>query len=132
MRFLRLAMIVMIFSGTACAVSVNTRPTPPPPVEVESTPVHPAHLGIPPGHLPPPGGCRVWIPGRPPGHQPPSGDCERLAHEVPPGAWLVYRPSKDRRHVHVSVYDRRRPNVVVVVRVYEAQGGRFVREDPIR
>ena len=31
--------------------------------------------GIPPGHLPPPGACRVWIDGRPPGHQPPPTDC---------------------------------------------------------
>lgn len=31
--------------------------------------------GIPPGHLPPPGHCRDWIPGRPPGHQPPPYKC---------------------------------------------------------
>jgi hypothetical protein len=38
--------------------------------------------GIPPGHLPPPGECRVWYDGRPPGHQPPPTDCrqaERIA-----------------------------------------------------
>ena len=29
-----------------------------------------ASLGIPPGHYPPPGQCRVWLPGTPPGHQP--------------------------------------------------------------
>jgi hypothetical protein len=33
------------------------------------------HGHIPPGHLPPPGECRVWLPGRPPGHQPPPGRC---------------------------------------------------------
>lgn len=46
--------------------------------------------GIPPGHLPPPGTCRVWYPDRPPGHQPPPGPCERLKYQVPPGARLVY------------------------------------------
>src|SRR3989449_8806199 len=29
-----------------------------------------ATLGVPPGHLPKPGECRVWIPGVPPGRQP--------------------------------------------------------------
>ena len=31
--------------------------------------------GIPPGHLPPPGECRVWYPGVPPGQQPPPFKC---------------------------------------------------------
>jgi hypothetical protein len=31
--------------------------------------------GIPPGHLPPTGTCRVWYDGRPPGHQPPPTGC---------------------------------------------------------
>ncbi len=44
---------------------------------------------IPPGHMPPPGKCRIWYPGRPPGHQPPPGDCMELRRHVPPGAWLI-------------------------------------------
>lgn len=44
---------------------------------------------IPPGHMPPPGKCRVWYPGTPPGHQPPPGDCRILRHRMPGGAWLV-------------------------------------------
>jgi hypothetical protein len=48
-------------------------------------PVH-----VPPGHLPPPGQCRVWFPDRPPGHQPPPGPCHVLQHQVPPGAVLVH------------------------------------------
>ncbi len=44
---------------------------------------------IPPGHMPPPGKCRIWYPGRPPGHQPPAGNCEVLEGQVPPGAWLI-------------------------------------------
>ena len=38
--------------------------------------------GVPPGHLPPAGQCRVWYDGRPPGHQPPPTSCreaERIA-----------------------------------------------------
>ena len=31
--------------------------------------------GIPPGHMPRPGQCRVWIDGQPPGQQPPPTDC---------------------------------------------------------
>ncbi len=44
---------------------------------------------IPPGHMPPPGFCRIWFPDRPPGHQPPPGPCEALEPRVPPGAFIV-------------------------------------------
>ena len=44
---------------------------------------------VPPGHMPPPGKCRVWFPDRPPGHQPPPGNCSELRHRVPAGAVLV-------------------------------------------
>ena len=43
-------------------------------------------LGIPEGHRPPPGSCRVWYPGLPPGQQPPPGPCDV---RVPAGAVLV-------------------------------------------
>lgn len=33
---------------------------------------------VPRGHLPPPGLCRLWYPGRPPGHQPRPRPCEHL------------------------------------------------------
>lgn len=48
-----------------------------------------AHAKVPPGHLPPPGECRIWFPDRPPGHQPPPGDCHELSRRAPPGAVLV-------------------------------------------
>jgi len=44
---------------------------------------------IPPGHMPPPGKCRIWFPGQPPGQQSPPGDCWELERQVPPGAWLI-------------------------------------------
>jgi hypothetical protein len=44
---------------------------------------------VPPGHMPPPGQCRIWYKGKPPGQQPPPGDCGRLSLQVPPGAVLI-------------------------------------------
>lgn len=44
---------------------------------------------VPPGHMPPPGECRIWLPNTPPGHQPPPGPCAKLQYQVPPGAILV-------------------------------------------
>jgi surface antigen len=51
----------------------------------------PDHMRIPPGHLPPPGLCRIWYPNHPPGQQPPPGDCATLSWHVPPGACLISR-----------------------------------------
>jgi hypothetical protein len=55
--------------------------------------------GIPPGHLPPPGECRVWYDGRPPGQQPPPTDC-RTAESVArrdPYARVVYGDYREGR-----------------------------------
>ncbi len=56
------------------------------PVEYEDE----AYVQAPPGHLPPPGECRIWYRGTPPGQQPPPGPCPALERQVPPGAVLVY------------------------------------------
>jgi hypothetical protein len=42
---------------------------------------------------------------------------------------LVYRPSRNKKEVKVSVYDARRPNVVVVIRFYDANRGNLLREE---
>lgn len=45
---------------------------------------------IPPGHLPPPGACRIWHLNLPPGLQPPPEHCAELAgEETPPNTVLV-------------------------------------------
>ena len=70
---------------------------------------------IPPGHIPPPGMCRIWIPGRPPGHQPAPGNCRVLSRQVPRGAYLIandnhrwsYGELSDRRFRH-EVWDEPR------------------------
>ena len=84
------------------------------------------HLGIPPGHLPPPGSCRVWYPGDPPGQQPPPGPCAQLAHEVPPGAWLLRRPRRGSERVYVDEYHSHRRGVRIGIRIYDAETGAFI------
>jgi hypothetical protein len=59
---------------------------------------------IPPGHMPPPGSCRIWFPGRPPGHQPAPGSCRVLSRQVPRGAYLI---ANDRRWSYGELNDRR-------------------------
>ncbi len=103
-------------------------------VVVTTTPTGPstaATLGIPPGHLPKPGQCRVWIAGTPPGQQPrpKSRPCEGIAAVAPAGSWVVYRPTADRKLVHVRVVDQRRAGVVVRVRIFEVATGKLVREE---
>lgn len=85
------------------------------------------NLRIPEGHLPPPGECRIWYPGKPPGQQPPPVKCDRASGHVPQGAWLMRRPKDDRRHVNVHVYDERSPGVVISIGVFMAETGAFVR-----
>ena len=46
--------------------------------------------GVPPGHYPPEGKCRLWYAGRPPGKQPAPTDCRNLKGNVPPDAFVLY------------------------------------------
>ena len=85
-----------------------------------------AKLNIPPGHLPAPGECRIWIPGTPPGHQPPPGDCTELAQQVPNGAWLISRASKKSKEFECVVYEDNRPGVVLEIRIYSTKDGSFI------
>ena len=46
--------------------------------------------GVPPGHYPPKGMCRVWYEGRPPGKQPAPVKCSSLRGKVPGDAFVLY------------------------------------------
>lgn len=46
--------------------------------------------GVPPGHYPPRGMCRVWYEGRPPGKQPAAVKCSSLRGRVPSNAFVLY------------------------------------------
>lgn len=77
----------------ACTMVTASEPVyvpAPPPQEPVSVPAPRETVHVPPGHMPPPGHCRIWYPDRPPGHQPPPGDCRELRFRVPPGAVLIY------------------------------------------
>jgi hypothetical protein len=130
MRGLALCSLAAAALCAGCVGLLVVEDQPPRPVVVEkSRPPgrHASSLGIPPGHLPPPGECRIWLPGRPPGHQPPPGHCSDLKHEVPAGAWLLYRPKRE--HVRVSVCHASRPSVIVAVYLYDATTGKFLHEE---
>ena len=124
-----LAPALAVLAASACSsfTSTHTQSAQPAPA-MHRRPSTAATLGIPPGHLPSPGQCRVWLPGEPPGHQPRARACAHIERTAPAGSWIVYRPSEDRKVVHVRVVDERRPGVVVHLRVYDAQRGTLIRE----
>jgi len=83
---------------------------------------------IPPNFLPPPGQCRIWEPGEPPEKQMdryPIGRCSRLREAIPEGAWLVYRPTDDARHLRVWLYGSDRQ--VLQQRIYDIETGALIR-----
>ena len=55
----------------------------------DATYPQPTQANVPPGHMPPPGKCRIWFADRAPGQQPPPGECAELRNRVPPGATLI-------------------------------------------
>jgi hypothetical protein len=124
MKVVMLIIFAGLFLAAGCAPVGDGNPVPPPYPDDEPY----VRLSIPPGHLPPPGECRIWEPGRPAGHQLPPGPCPILAYEVPSGAWLLSRPEYDPQYVKVSVYHYRRLGVVEVIRYYDVRTGRLVWE----
>ncbi len=49
----------------------------------------PRRLHVPPGHYPPEGQCRVWIPDRPPGQQADAAPCNALGR-IPTGGFILF------------------------------------------
>ena len=97
----------------------------------EAATIEAALLTIPQSQLPRAGECRIWTPGRSMSSQRPPGRCTTLIRDVPPGSWLIRRPTWDRRHFRVEIYHPTRPGVPVAVRLYEAETRLFVGEqDP--
>lgn len=87
----RTTLLAMSLGLAACS-SGGAGPIPPVPAPARAVAVDtPRKLkGVPPGHYPPPGHCRLWYDGRPPGHQPPPTRCESLIGLVPRGAFVLY------------------------------------------
>lgn len=98
MHPLRIATLAL-FVATLAACTVSPRPvvvsTPPPVVQttpppvVMGAPASPTTVEVPVGHFPPPGQCRIWVPGVAPGQQELPGSCADLQNRVPPGAILL-------------------------------------------
>jgi hypothetical protein len=77
------------YGNTAIYLDSNCEQQANVPVNVPSAEVE-AEVKVPPGHMPPPGQCRIWLPGTPPGHQPPAGACAQLQNQVPAGGFLLH------------------------------------------
>ncbi|MHB1193708.1 MAG: hypothetical protein ACYC6F_11750 [Longimicrobiales bacterium] len=68
----------------------------------------PRPIRVPPGHMPPPGYCRLWYPGVPPGHQPPPAPCGRVFRAYAQnGAVIVGAPAYEEVYGGYSYGDGR-------------------------
>ena len=85
------------------------------------------NLGIPPGHLPDPGECRVWVQGTPPGRQLRAQSCHGILATAPVGSWILYRPAQYERQVRVR-YLHAAQRKIVAVRAFDAETGAFLRD----
>jgi hypothetical protein len=55
--------------------------------------------GVPEGHRPPAGMCRIWINGVPPGHQPAPTDCETAVRNQPRNSQIIWGDNTNNRAV---------------------------------
>jgi hypothetical protein len=99
-------LIILLLSGcgtTGIIIGGGGR-LPPPNPGPRTSPSYPSYrtLHIPPGHLPPPGQCRVWYPGRPPGQQPPPTSCDQALREAAAGSWVLFRSGDSRNILEVK------------------------------
>ena len=132
---LRIVFLNLLFAGMgACMPNARSFPSAGPGerLVVANGDVERRVLRVPPGHFPRPGECRLWFPDRPPGQQPSSGSCVGLGRIAPAGTWILYRPANDKKVVHARVIDPKKDGVVVVVRVYDANKGTYLRDEKPR
>lgn len=83
---------------------------------------------IPPDYVPPPGMCRVWVPGEPADEEAsrfPVGRCSTLRQSLPEDAWLIYRPTDDSGRFRAWQYDGN--GQVRAQRLYDLATGRLIR-----
>lgn len=105
------SLIILLISSCTAIYTVGTPPG------RGNNKVYPySQLKVPPGHLPAPGYCKIWVPGRPPGHQMKGSiPCGTALLDAPLGAWVITRePDRFR----VSVVSRSRRGVVDEIRFY--------------
>lgn len=113
MKQIILATLLVGMLGS-CAPVISSRspfPLPAPERDDKKGELNLNALGIPSGHMPPPGHCRIWYPNRPAGQQPPPFKCGVSRFNIPLGTYLVQR--LDNKLVQVDEYDNSRPNYVV-------------------
>ncbi len=117
-HFLRFLVVLASVGLAGCTIT-----------QAPSTPQPKRTLGVPPGHLPPIGQCRIWIPGRPAGRQARARSCDGIVAAAPAGAWILYRPGENRRIVRVRYVDQTRAGIVIRIRLFEAATGELLSEE---
>jgi hypothetical protein len=75
--------------------------------------------GVPPGHRPVPGMCRIWIDGVPPGKQPAPTDCATAVSRRPANARVIFgddtpKPGKGTKGADNEVCSSRNSSVTVL------------------
>lgn len=128
----RVFAIAGLLAVSACSRTTRTVVLEPAPdVRGNRGPSTAVTIGVPPGHLPDVGECRIWIPGTPPGRQPKpkSRPCAGIAALAPAGSWILYRPSENRKLVYRREVDARQAGLVIRVRIFDIETTRLVREE---
>ena len=87
-KLFKLLFLFLLLSATGCAFFGTPIRTYPGTTDNSIDKTSLRTLGIPKGHLPPPGECRIWYPNRFTGDQPPPHKCTGDTN-VPEGAWLI-------------------------------------------